>query len=152
MNRITRAAVFGAAMILIAGVFTGCKKNVPPTESQRDTTTPKPVAPPKPKVVGPRIIEPAEADIAKMEVALESSGFQQGVRLKTADEYIDVKVGHLVPHITDWNNDGKKDMLMGQFAGGTITLFENIGTDDAPVFGEGKPLPAGEEPISMAAG
>lgn len=32
---------------------------------------------------------------------------------------------------TDWNSDGKKDMVVG---GNTLNLFFNVGTDDAPVF------------------
>jgi hypothetical protein len=63
-----------------------------------------------------------------------------------------VRIGHLVPYISDWNNDGKKDMVMGQFMSGAITLFENIGTDEAPVLGEGKPLLAGDKPIKLDAG
>ncbi len=152
MSGIKRAAVFGTVMILIAGVFVGCKKSEPGRESRRTTTTQKQVKPPKPKVVGPRITEPTETDIAQMEAALESSDFQQGFRLKAADEYIDVRIGHLVPYISDWNNDGKKDMVMGQFMSGAITLFENIGTDEAPVLGEGKPLLAGDKPIKLDAG
>ncbi len=151
MNRVIKAVIFGAAAIMIAVVFTGCKKSVPGPDSQRAAKRQE-VKPPEPKVVGPRITEPTEAEIAVMETALASSDFQQGVMLKAADEFIDVKVGHLVPHVTDWNNDGKKDMIMGQFSGGSITLFKNIGTDEAPVFGEGEKLHAGGKPIKLDAG
>jgi hypothetical protein len=151
MNRIIKAVIFGAAVIMIAGVFTGCKKSVPGPDSQRAAKRQE-VKRPEPKVVGPRITEPTEADIAEMERALAESDFQRGFMLKAAGEFIDVKVGHLVPHVVDWNNDGKKDMVMGQFSGGAITLFENIGTDEAPVFGEGQKLYAGGKPIKLDAG
>ena len=166
MSKSSKIVIVGLAVIMAAGLFTGCKKSDPETTQQRTSKqqadpppTPvkvvkpiKLVKPVEPKVVGPRIVEPAEADIAAMEVALESSDFKRGIRIKAGGEYIDVRIGHLVPCITDWNNDGKKDMVMGQFSGGAITLFENIGTDEAPVFGEGKPLLAGDKPIKLDAG
>ncbi len=41
----------------------------------------------------------------------------------------DIDVGEqAAPCVTDWNNDGKKDLLVG-CEGGTISLFLNIGTD-----------------------
>jgi hypothetical protein len=37
------------------------------------------------------------------------------------------------PAVCDWNNDGKKDLLVGESAG-RIFYFENQGTDSAPLF------------------
>jgi len=37
------------------------------------------------------------------------------------------------PVVFDWNNDGKKDVLVGD-GGGKIAFYENIGTNAAPVF------------------
>ena len=36
----------------------------------------------------------------------------------------------------DWNNDGKKDLLLGkwQSTAGQVRLYLNVGTDAAPVF------------------
>jgi hypothetical protein len=42
-----------------------------------------------------------------------------------------------VPFVADWNNDGRKDLLVGQ-ADGTVRLFLNNGTDAAPVFDAGQ--------------
>jgi len=46
-----------------------------------------------------------------------------------------------VPIAYDWNSDGKKDLLVGQryidennTSYGYISLYENIGTDSAPLF------------------
>jgi len=65
---------------------------------------------------------------------------------------IDVEVGHLVPVVLDWNNDGKKDLLVGQFSGGKIRLYLNTGTDKEPVFESFKYLKAGGKEIALPAG
>jgi hypothetical protein len=55
-----------------------------------------------------------------------------GVKLEAAGKPIDVEVGHLVPCVADWNGDGRKDLIVGQFVGGKIALYLNEGTDKAP--------------------
>jgi len=40
------------------------------------------------------------------------------------------------PIANDWDNDGNKDLLIGQFFNGYISFYENIGTNFAPVFGD----------------
>ena len=84
-----------------------------------------------------------------------SSGFGamiDGVKLEANGETIDVQIGHLVPCVTDWNSDGKKDLLVGQFSEGKIRVYLNSGTDSEPIFAEFSYLQAGAKPISLAAG
>ena len=76
----------------------------------------------------------------------------EGVKLEAGGEVIDVTVGHLVPCTLDWNNDGKKDLLVGQFKGGKIRLYLNRGTDAKPSFEDFSYLEAGGEQISLPAG
>ncbi|WP_221248986.1 FG-GAP-like repeat-containing protein [Desulfuromonas versatilis] len=45
------------------------------------------------------------------------------------------------PFVADWDNDGRKDLLLGG-ADGSVTLFLNTGSEAAPAFGAGQPLPA----------
>jgi hypothetical protein len=80
------------------------------------------------------------------------AAFQEGVKLKADGQVIDVDIGHLVPCVTDWNADGKKDLIVGQFSGGKIRLYLNHGTDSAPVFKEFTYLRAGGAEISLPAG
>ena len=64
-----------------------------------------------------------------------------------------LSIGHTASvEVVDWNNDGKKDLLVGTFAGGNIQLFLNTGTDAAPVFAGGERLNAGDEILSVGAG
>jgi hypothetical protein len=42
--------------------------------------------------------------------------------------------GYAIPCATDWNGDGKKDLLVGYQTNGKIALYLNVGTDDQPQF------------------
>jgi hypothetical protein len=75
-----------------------------------------------------------------------------GVRLEAGGKPIDGEVGHLVPVAADWNGDGKKDLLVGQFGEGMIRLYLNQGTDAGPVFKEFSALEAGGKAIKLPAG
>jgi hypothetical protein len=41
---------------------------------------------------------------------------------------------YTIPCATDWNGDGKKDLLVGYQIAGKIAVFTNSGKDDQPVF------------------
>ncbi len=55
------------------------------------------------------------------------------------------------PSMIDWNNDGRKDLLVGQFTSGNVWLFLNQGTDAQPVFGAGQLVRAGYAPLTTTA-
>jgi len=78
--------------------------------------------------------------------------FQPGVCLQADGKNIDVRVGHLVPTVIDWNGDGKKDLIVGQFSGGKISVYLNKGTDNAPVFKDFSLLRADTKEISLPSG
>jgi hypothetical protein len=56
------------------------------------------------------------------------------------------------PCVADFNNDGKKDLMVGYFYYGNINLYLNEGTDSDPVFGEGTKLEADGQPILVGSG
>ena len=78
--------------------------------------------------------------------------FQPGVRLQADGKNIDVKIGHLVPAVMDWNSDGKKDLIVGQFSGGRISVYLNKGADNAPIFKDFSLLRADTKEIRLPAG
>lgn len=125
-------------LLLVVGVvLIGCRKRVPePDGGQAKTQT-----------------EAVEVEASREKVAVaNSSTFEAGFKIEAGGKVIDVEVGHLVPDVVDWNNDGKKDMVVGQFKPGGIQLYLNEGTDAKPVFGEGTFLNAGDKPIKLDAG
>jgi len=77
---------------------------------------------------------------------------QDGRKIEAGGQAIDVEIGHAVPSVVDWNGDGKKDLIVGQFGGGKIRLYLNQGTDSAPAFKDFTFLQAGGAEISLPAG
>jgi hypothetical protein len=58
------------------------------------------------------------------------------VQVMAGDKPIDVTVGHAAPFMADVNNDGKRDLLVGQFGDGALRIYTNVGTNEQPKFGE----------------
>jgi hypothetical protein len=60
--------------------------------------------------------------------------------------------GNASPFLVDWNGDGKQDLLLGQFDGGKVRFYENVGEDTAPVFGDSVFLQADGSDITLTYG
>lgn len=81
-----------------------------------------------------------------------SGQLQPPVRLTAAGQPIDTEIGHAAPFVGDFDGDGVKDLLVGQFANGNLWIFRNQGTNQSPQlaagvkFQDGRPegcVPAG---------
>ncbi|MFH1896998.1 MAG: PQQ-binding-like beta-propeller repeat protein [Candidatus Desantisbacteria bacterium] len=76
-----------------------------------------------------------------------SSGFRPQV--SSGQGMIDLKVsGNAVPVAFDWDKDGNKDLIVGDFHG-SVWFFKNIGTDAAPVFGTVTPMLSSKNPLNV---
>jgi len=78
--------------------------------------------------------------------------FKAPVKLECAGEPINVTTGHAAPHVIDWNSDGKPDLLVGQFGGGRLRIYGNVGTAAEPVFGGFEYLRAGGAEATVPSG
>ena len=63
-----------------------------------------------------------------------------------------IAVDHAAPCVLDFDGDGCKDLLVGQFDGGTCRVYLNSGRNDAPAFGTFELLKAGGRPATMRPG
>ncbi len=59
------------------------------------------------------------------------------VRLEAAGKPIDTDVGHAAPFVGDFDGDGVKDLLVGQFGGGILWIYRNEGTNSRPKLAAG---------------
>ena len=91
--------------------------------------------------------------------------FAPGVRLLTGDKPIDVTTGHASPYIYDFDGDGTRDLLVGEFGSGLyrgektsdnsplanarLRIYLNKGTNAAPRYDGFKYLQAGGENASV---
>lgn len=50
------------------------------------------------------------------------------------EEPINVDVGHSAPFVYDFDGDGRKDLLVGQFGEGKLRIYRNKGSNKAPKF------------------
>ena len=65
---------------------------------------------------------------------------------------ISVDIGHAAPFVYDFNKDGRKDLIVGQFGGGKARIYLNHGTDSEPEFDGFTYLQAAGEDATMDPG
>jgi hypothetical protein len=77
--------------------------------------------------------------------------FRAPARIESGGSPIDLGY-YTAPVMFDWNDDGKKDMIVGQFSYGYIAYFENVGEDSAPEFASHEYLQASGQAIQLPYG
>lgn len=60
--------------------------------------------------------------------------FDPPFRVSAGDKWIDVDIGHAAPLFLDWDRDGLRDLLVGQFGEGKLRIYRNVGTAREPKF------------------
>uniref|UniRef100_A0A7C6EBY6 VCBS repeat-containing protein n=1 Tax=candidate division WOR-3 bacterium TaxID=2052148 RepID=A0A7C6EBY6_UNCW3 len=69
------------------------------------------------------------------------------------DGGVPIDVGYYgSPFMYDWDGDGKKDLIVGQFTYGYIRFYRNIGTDPEPLFSGYEFLYASGSQITLPSG
>jgi len=70
---------------------------------------------------------------------------------KIEDGSVDLDVGYQAsPTTVDWNNDGVKDLVVGDATGGNVLLYLNRGTNLNPVFNGYTKLEVNGNPIVLS--
>ena len=66
------------------------------------------------------------------------------VRLEAGGKPIDTAIGHAAPFVGDFDGDGVRDLLVGQFGDGILWVYRNEGTNAAPKLAPGKQFKGGK--------
>lgn len=85
-------------------------------------------------------------------VAVNAVDFRKPVRLEAGGEIIETEVGHSAPFVGDFDGDGRRDLLVGQFGGGKLWIFPVIHEGDPPVLGKGRLFREGKPDGTVPAG
>ena len=81
----------------------------------------------------------ANAPAAKSELAAP-------VQLQAEGKPIDItEIGHAAPFHADFDGDGKRDLLVGQFGDGKLRVYKNTGTEAEPKFANYEYFKAGAD-------
>lgn len=78
--------------------------------------------------------------------------FETPVRLEANGKPIDTDIGHAAPFVCDFDGDGVKDLLVGQFGNGILWIYRNEGTNTEPKFAAGVKFKDGKEDGTVPSG
>jgi hypothetical protein len=73
------------------------------------------------------------------------------VRLECGGRPIDVDTGHAAPFVCDFDGDGLRDLLVGQFDKGKLRIHRNVGTSSDPRYDGFAYFQAGGEDATVPA-
>ena len=74
-----------------------------------------------------------------------SNDLEPPVRLEAVGKPIDTDYGHAAPFVCDFDGDGIKDLLVGQFGQGILWIYRNEGTNSQPKLAAGIKFKDGKE-------
>lgn len=92
------------------------------------------------------------AGLALSVAAATAQEFEKPVRLQAAGELITTDIGHSAPYVYDFDRDGTKDLLVGQFGSGKLRIYRNKGTNQRPDYDTVSWFEAGGKVATVPAG
>lgn len=67
----------------------------------------------------------------------DQGAFKDPVKIEASGKAIDVESpGHAAPFVADFDGDGVRDLLVGQFSGGKLRVYRNEGSNTSPRFAD----------------
>lgn len=84
-----------------------------------------------------RMLVLAVAGLAASASAAVSDELEPPVRIEAAGKPIDTDAGHAAPFVCDFDGDGVRDLLVGQFGDGLLWIYRNEGTNAEPKLAAG---------------
>ena len=75
--------------------------------------------------------------IVPADAAAVVAEFETPVQLEAAGKVIDTDIGHAAPSVGDFDGDGVRDLLVGQFGDGILWVYRNEGTNTEPKLAAG---------------
>lgn len=73
-------------------------------------------------------------------------------RLTAGGQVIDTQVGHAAPFVADFDQDGLRDLLVGQFGEGKLKIHRNLGSNEQPDYDAPTFFQAGGDVARVPAG
>ena len=93
-----------------------------------------------------RLLVLVMAGVISLENVAPSAELEPPVRLEAAGKPIDAtEIGHAAPFVYDFDGDGLKDLLVGQFKDGLLWIYRNEGTNSEPKLAAGVKFKEGKE-------
>ena len=92
-----------------------------------------------------RVIAIVLTALIQLETTDLSNDLEPPVRLEAAGKPIDTDIGHAAPFVCDFDGDGIKDLLVGQFGEGILWIYRNEGTSTQPKLAAGVKFKDGKE-------
>jgi hypothetical protein len=74
------------------------------------------------------------------------------IQLQAGGQPINVDMGHAAPFVADLKGDGQMVLMVGQFGGGKLRLYPNVGTRNDPKFDKFEWFQAGGKVVGVPFG